>query len=81
MKTATDRDAALGRRAIDELLEGYVSWREACQAVALSYRRVIASGCGERRLVYAAYFAALDREEHAARTYADHVERVRRIAI
>jgi hypothetical protein len=80
MNTVVDRDTAVGRRAIDELLEGYVSWREECQAVALSYGRLIASGCSERRLVYAAYFAALDREEHAARIYAHHVERVRRIS-
>ena len=80
MKTVADPDTALGRRAIDELLEGYVSWREECQAVALAYGRLIASGRSERQLVYAAYFAALDREEHAARTYAHHVERVRRIS-
>jgi hypothetical protein len=77
---ADRRDTALGRRAIDELLEGYVSWREECQAVALAYGRLIASCRGERRLAYAAYFAALDREEHAAGTYAHHVERVRRIS-
>ena len=53
MNTVADRDTAVGRRAIDELLEGYVSWREECQAVALSYGRLIASGCSERRLVYA----------------------------
>jgi hypothetical protein len=80
MKIVADRDTAVGRRAIDELLEGYVSWREECQAVALAYGRLSASGCGERQLAYAAYFAALDREEHAARTYDHHVERVRRIA-
>jgi len=64
---------------LDELLEGCVSGREECQAVALAYGRLIAPGCSERRLVYAAYFAARDREEHAARIYAHHVERVRRI--
>jgi hypothetical protein len=80
MKTVADRDIALGRWTIDELLEGYVSWREECQAVALAFGRLMASGRGERQLVYAAYFAALDREEHAARTYAHHVERARSIA-
>jgi hypothetical protein len=76
MKTFADLDTALGRRAIDELLDGYVSWREECQAVAVAYGRLIASGSAERRLAYAVYFAALDREEQAARTYAHHVERV-----
>jgi hypothetical protein len=80
MNTVADLDTAVGRWAIDELLEGYVSWREDCQAVALSYGRLIASGCSERRQIYAAYFAAPDREGHAARIYAHHVERVRRIS-
>ena len=35
---------------------------------------------GERRLAYAGYVAALDREEQAARTYAGHVDRIRRLA-
>jgi len=80
MKIVADRDTAVGRRAIDELLESYVSWREECQAVAFAYGRLIASGRGERQLAYAAYFAALEGEERAARTYDHHVERVRRIA-
>jgi hypothetical protein len=63
MDTVTDSTTAFGQ-AIDELPEGYVSWREECQAVALSYGRSIPSGCSERQLVYAAYLAALDREEH-----------------
>jgi hypothetical protein len=78
MNTVADRATPVGRRAIDGLLEGCVFWREERQAVALSYGRLIASGCSERRLVCAAYFAGLDREEHAARIYAHHVERVRR---
>jgi len=44
MKTVADRDIALGRWTIDELLEGYVSWREECQAVALAFGRLMASG-------------------------------------
>jgi hypothetical protein len=34
----------------------------------------------EGSLAYAGYVAALDREEQAASTYADHVERVSRIS-
>jgi hypothetical protein len=71
---------AVHRSAIDELLEGYVSWREACQAVWLAYERWIGSDRGERALAYATYLAALDREERAARTYAQHTAHVARIS-
>jgi hypothetical protein len=66
--------------AIDELLEGYVSWREACQAVWRAYEGWIGSDRGERALAYAAYLAALDAEECAACTYADYTARVARFS-
>jgi hypothetical protein len=69
---------AVHRLAIDELLEGYVSWREACGAVWRAYERWIGSDRGERALAYGAYLAALDGEECAARAYAHHTERVAR---
>jgi hypothetical protein len=79
MRTVADRDTAPDRWTIDELLERYVCSREECHAVRLAYQRWADSDRGERGLAYAAYVAALDREEHAARTYADHIERVRRV--
>lgn len=81
MTTATRSDTALGRWAVDALIEHYVVWREECQAVRLAYQRWADSDRSECRLAHAGYVAALDREECAARTYADHIERVRRIAI
>ena len=80
MSTIVDTETALGRRAVDELLERYVSWREECRTVEHSYEVWIAADRGERTLAYAAYLAALDREEHAARSYAHHVQRVGRMA-
>jgi DNA-binding SARP family transcriptional activator len=71
---------AVHRLAIDELLEGYVSWREACEAVWRAYEEWIDSDPGERALAYAAYLAALDGEEHTARMYADHTDRVARFS-
>jgi hypothetical protein len=79
MRTTFDIDTALGHWAIDELLECYISWREECEAVRLAYRRYDDSEGVERRLAYAAYVAALDREEHTACAYGDHVERVSRL--
>ena len=78
--SAAPTSTAVHRSAIDELLEGYVSWREACGAVWRAYERWIGSDRGERRLTYAAYLAALDGEERAARTYAHHTARVARLS-
>lgn len=75
MGTVFDSDTAVGRWAIDELLESYISWREECHAVRLAYRRWIDSERAEGRLAYAGYVAALDREEHAAGAYAGRIER------
>jgi hypothetical protein len=68
------------RSAVDDLLEGYISWREACEPVWRAYERWIGSDRDERTLAYAAYVAALDGEERAARTYARHTERVARFS-
>jgi hypothetical protein len=72
--------SALGGQAVDDFLEAYVYWREECREVRLGYERWISSGQGERELAYAGYVAALDREEHAARTYEHHAEQVRTIS-
>jgi hypothetical protein len=79
MNTVTDTTTALGRWAIDEMLERYISWREECCAVRTAYQRWADSGPRERGLAYAGYVAALGREERAAHTYAANVQRIRRI--
>ena len=63
----------LGRWAIDEFGAGYVFWREECQAVWLAYERWSEADRGDHGLAHAAYVAALDREERAARAYADSI--------
>jgi hypothetical protein len=80
MRTTPDRMRLSDGWAVDQLLEGYVSWREECEEVWMAYERLAARDRTERRAAYAAYLAALEREEHAARTYADQIERVRRIS-
>ena len=47
----------------------YARWRRATEGVAESYRGWARAARDERWLAYAAYLAALDREEHAARAY------------
>jgi hypothetical protein len=61
------------RLATDALLEQYVSWREESEFVRLAYERWDHAEQSDSKLAYAAYLAALDREEHAAQTYADQV--------
>jgi hypothetical protein len=78
VRIVLDSDTALSGWAIDALLDCYISWREECRAVWLTYQRWTGSGRDERHLAYAGYLAALDQEEHAARAYADHVDWVRR---
>jgi hypothetical protein len=80
MGTVFGSDTTLRRWAVDELLECYLSWREECHAVRLAYQRWVGSTRAEARLAYTGYVVALDREEHAARTYATHIERFRWIS-
>jgi hypothetical protein len=57
------------RRCVDELIDDYVSWREACTAVAVSYENWRCSGRPDKKLAFSGYVAALDREEQAATAY------------
>jgi hypothetical protein len=66
--------------ATNALIDGYVAWREACAQVDAAYSRCSASEPADRDLAFAAYGAALEREEHAARVYERWVEIVRRSA-
>jgi hypothetical protein len=79
MRTVINTDSGPRRRSIDALLEQYVSWREACHAVRRAYREWGESDHAQHTLTYAGYLAALDREEQAARAYADQIALVSRI--
>jgi hypothetical protein len=68
----------LRERLIDDVIERYVCWREACAGVESAYAAWQAARRGERQLAGAAYVAALDREQHAALVYSQMVERVAR---
>jgi hypothetical protein len=65
-------------RLADDVIEAYVSWREACEVVARTYADWCDAARGERRLGHAVHLAAVDREECAARMYRDVVERAGR---
>jgi hypothetical protein len=53
----------------DEAMERYVEWREECAAVEDAYTNWSSAAAGEAELPYAAYGAALDREQSAAALY------------
>ena len=54
---------------VDALIDTYVAWREECTVLKRAYERWTGSERAERGLAYAAYRAALDREEKAATVY------------
>jgi hypothetical protein len=64
------------KQLLDAVIDGYVTWREESHAVAVSYRNWRCAGRDERGSAVDAYFAALDREEHAAAAYRRLVEQV-----
>lgn len=79
MSRVADTDTAARRRSVDLLLALYVSWREECLAVRLAYQGWIEQDGGQDGTAYAAYLAALDREEAAAHAYADQIDSVDRL--
>jgi uncharacterized protein YqiB (DUF1249 family) len=63
---------------VDEFLESYVSWREACENVRAAYERWGTSKPPERSLAFGWYRAALDREECAAQVHSRLVAQLSR---
>jgi hypothetical protein len=61
----------------DEYLECHLRWRETCEEVRLAYRRWGASEREHRDAAFAAYRAALDQEECAARAFSGVAHRLR----
>jgi hypothetical protein len=63
---------------IDELMDMYVEWREACIALRVAYEHWSSVRVAERKLAFATYEAALDWEEQASAIYADRINQVAR---
>jgi len=60
---------------MDALIDVYVEWREECLAVHSAYERWRGAPRDESAAAFAAYSAALDREERAGDVYAAVVRR------
>ena len=75
---STPRPAELSRGLIDDLIEVYVDWLEECAALAQAYDGWASVAVADRDLAFAAYQAALDREQQASAVYSDRIDRVQR---
>ena len=64
------------KRLVDEAMDAYVDWREACVAVSDTYRRWTQACSADAGLAFGGYRAALDREERASRVYASLITHI-----
>jgi hypothetical protein len=71
-------DAKVRPELIDALMEAYVEWREECATLRQAYERWMSFPAWERELAFAAYTAALDREQQASTVYLSWMEKVQR---
>ena len=67
--------AQVRTRAIEEVLRAYLAWREECWWVGDAYGRWSKARRSDDTLAYSVYVDALEREEAAAITYAQQLER------
>jgi hypothetical protein len=74
-------DQEIQRRFVDELMDHYVSWREASAAVSAAYEGYERAPRHEQRMAFGAYLAALDREALAAGSYQGAVQRIARLRV
>jgi hypothetical protein len=66
-------------RLLDEAFERYLDWRAESDAVREAYGAWSRASVGETALPFAAYGAALDREQRAAALYGSVIGRVERL--
>jgi hypothetical protein len=60
---------------MDELVDVYLGWVDACVTLRQAYERWHSAARRERRMAYGAYVAALEREGRAAVCYRQLVSR------
>ena len=68
------------RRLRDEIIDLYLDWREEAAGGADAYATWADAPADEKGPCFAAYLAAIDREEAAARSYADVVSNGERLS-
>jgi hypothetical protein len=66
-----DMGKAIFDNVIDDVMDAYVEWREECAEVEYAYGRWSTAPPADAALAFAAYVAALDREDRASTSYAE----------
>jgi len=61
---------------IDRMIELYCDWRTACWDARTAYEWFLDAPARDRAAAFAAYTAALDREESACESYAAHIQAI-----
>jgi hypothetical protein len=61
---------------IDIMMDLYCEWRTECKEVQAAYERISRAQRADRTAAFAAYSAALDREESACDAYAAHIRAI-----
>jgi hypothetical protein len=64
------------KRLVDEAIDAYVDWREACLAVSDAYQRWVQACSADAGFAFGDYRATLDHEERASGVYASLVRRI-----
>ena len=71
--TVPDMIATVCPELVDRLIELYCDWRTECAHVQAAYERFADAEPTDSTLAFAAYAAALDREESACESYAAQI--------
>lgn len=58
---------------VDRMIDLYCDWRTGCSEVQAAYERFLGAASSDRGAAFAAYTAALDREEAVCESYAEQV--------
>lgn len=66
-------EAQIESELVDRLMDLYCDWRTECAEVQRAYDRFSHASPSDRDAAFAAYTAALDREESACASYAAQV--------
>jgi hypothetical protein len=61
---------------VDRMIDLYCDWRTACAEVRSTYERFCRARSPDRALAFAAYAAALDREQSACEDYAGQIKAI-----
>jgi hypothetical protein len=70
MRLRLSTRSARQRALVEAAVSAYTQWRRECDAVRDAYRRWVSASKVDKPFAFAAYRAALDNEDHAARRYA-----------